>query len=68
MTAQRRGGVGCACCRAATIEPFEVSRWGDGCGAVYGVLVVAVLISGLLCKGNPGDGGLATRRRGEVQW
>jgi hypothetical protein len=22
---------------AVTIEPFEVSRWGGGCGPVYGI-------------------------------
>jgi DNA-binding MarR family transcriptional regulator len=29
VTAPRRGVGGCDCCWAVTIEPFEVSRWGD---------------------------------------
>ncbi len=37
MTAPRRVSVGMAIVGAVTIEPFEVSRWGGGCGPVYGI-------------------------------
>ena len=67
MTAPRQVLVGCFFFGAVTIEPFEVSRWGGGCGPVYGISMGICLRRRCFWVKGGGDSGLAIERDEEEQ-
>jgi hypothetical protein len=67
VTARDEVSVGCVFFGAVTIEPFEVSRWRGGCGAVYGISMGMCLGRCCFCVKSGGDSGLAIERDEEEQ-
>ena len=60
--------MGCGCCWAVTIEPFEVSRWRGGCGTVYGISMWSCRDRGCFFGKSEENERMATERGDEVQW